>query len=216
MLLVPHIAPAISADHGDPVAMAAMIARIGRIGWVPFLLAQLAIVISGVLPASIVGIAAGLVYGFVPGLALAAVSVLAGALIAFLLGRSLLRRWIAPWVERHGRFKEFDRLVSRDGWKIVCLLRASPVMPFAATSYGLALSSISTTSYLVGTFASLPALAGFVLAGALARHGLLAPGWQPLQAASIVLGAAATLLLTVRLGWFMSRCGLLGTSARPT
>ena len=48
------------------------------------------------------------------------------------------------------------------------LLRISPVMPFAATSYMFGLSSIDPRGYILGTPASLPSLCGNVLIDTLA------------------------------------------------
>jgi uncharacterized membrane protein YdjX (TVP38/TMEM64 family) len=191
--------------------LAAAISNIAdQLGWLPFLVLQTIVVISGVLPASMVGLAAGMVYGLGPGVVLATVAVLAGALIAFALGRSLLRPFVARQLQRNARMSRLDNLVTRDGWKIVCLLRASPIMPFAATSYGLGLSSISVTGYLVGTLASLPALSGYVFIGTLAREGLTT--WSSnsdLRRALIIVGIMATMLLIVRIGWLAAKCGLL-------
>ena len=55
---------------------------------------------------------------------------------------------------------------------MVTLLRISPVMPFALTSYGLGLTRISQRDFLAGTLASLPSLAGYVALGALGKEGL--------------------------------------------
>jgi uncharacterized membrane protein YdjX (TVP38/TMEM64 family) len=63
---------------------------------------------------------------------------------------------------RRPRLRNLDALIGRDGWKLVCLLRISPVMPFSATSFALGLSSIGLCDYIVGTLASFPALSGYV------------------------------------------------------
>ena len=65
-------------------------------------------------------------------------------------------------------------MLAQDGWRIVCLLRVSPVMPFAATSYVLGMSAVGIQAYVLGTLASLPALLGYVYIGTLAEAGLSA------------------------------------------
>jgi uncharacterized membrane protein YdjX (TVP38/TMEM64 family) len=144
-----------SADRGVATARG-----LGGLGLVGFALLQAFIALSGILPASLLGIAAGTIYGVVPGLALAAISTLAGAMLAFLLSRSAFRPAIERLCARKPRLRNLDARIGRDGWKLVCLLRLSPVMPFAPTSYLLGLSSIGMRDYLVGTLASLPALLG--------------------------------------------------------
>lgn len=206
-LLATQLWPDVLA-HG-PALVVSDIQAVSRIGWLPFLALQTVVVISGVLPASMVGIASGAVYGLLPGLALATVSVLVGAIAAFGLSRSLLRPFIARRLQRRARMSRLDELVARDGWKFVCLLRVSPIMPFAAASYGLGLSSVSFAGYLAGTLAALPALLGYVFVGTLAQEGLSARSSSsgPLHSVMIAFGIMTTLLLTVRIGWIVARCG---------
>ena len=198
-----------TVDHGVAMALATVEAA-SKVGWVVFLVLQTLVVISGILPASTIGIAAGAAYGLLPGFLLAATGVLVGAFISFALARSLLRPFVARMLHRRARLRRFDELVARDGWKFVCLLRVSPIMPFAATSYGLGLSSISAGGYLIGTLASLPALFAYVFVGTLTKAGIAAwsGGAAPLRLVLIGVGIVATLLLTVYVGRFVARSGL--------
>jgi uncharacterized membrane protein YdjX (TVP38/TMEM64 family) len=192
----------------------------GPAGWAAFALAQAVVAMVGVIPASLLGIAAGAVYGLFMGFALAAIGTLVGGWVAFRLARSLLRGWVERLLARRagGRLDRLSSEVERDGWRFVCLLRISPVMPFALTSYALGLSPITGRDYLIGTLAALPALAGYVAVGALARHGLMSltdgAGLGPLNWALYGVGAVATLALILRSGVFLARVGLLpGTAA---
>jgi uncharacterized membrane protein YdjX (TVP38/TMEM64 family) len=131
----------------------------GPAGWVVFTLAQMVVAMAGIVPASLLGIAAGAVYGLFQGFLIASVGTLLGGWFAFKLARSLLRDWVEQRMARSGgrRFADLDAAVARDGWRFVCLLRISPIMPFAMTSYALGLSRIAGRDYLLGTLASLPA-----------------------------------------------------------
>lgn len=188
----------------------------GPAGWAAFALAQAAVAMIGVLPASLLGIAAGAVYGLWLGFCLSAIGTLAGGWLAFLLARSLLRPWIAGRLASlsGGRLADLDAAIARDGWRLVCLLRISPIMPFALTSYALGLTHISQRDYLIGTLAALPALAGYVAAGVLAGRSLqLATGATgvggPLQWLLLAVGGVATALLILRSGTLLASCGLL-------
>lgn len=80
-------------------------------------------------------------------------------------------------------------------------MRASPVAPFVATSYLLGLSRVPFRDYLLGTLASLPALLGYVMVGALAARGVIstvAQNWM--GSASLIIGVVATALLTAKIG----------------
>jgi uncharacterized membrane protein YdjX (TVP38/TMEM64 family) len=88
------------------------------------------------------------------------------------------------------RIHNLDAVIIRDGCRLVCLLRASPLMPFIAVSYllGCPRSACATTGF--GTLAALPALLGYVSLGAFARPGLSAsagatPPFQPALLAGV-------------------------------
>jgi len=217
-LVLSRIGLSTAADWSEALTKWAQAAGPG--GCAVFMLAQTLIAMIGLVPASLLGIAAGAVYGVTLGFALAASGTMVGGWISFRLSRSLLRPWVERLLARRGpsRLVKLDAAVTRDGWRFVCLLRVSPLMPFAITSYALGLTEISGRDYLLGTLASLPALAGYVAVGALAQYGMQTAngsvqlgsfGWT-----LFILGAVATGLLILRSGTLLSRCGLL--SARSS
>ncbi|MBB6251634.1 TVP38/TMEM64 family protein [Nitrospirillum iridis] len=197
---------------GQLAALPAWVRAAGATGWLTMVLLQVLVAASGVLPAALIGLAAGAAYGVALGFPLAALSLMIGALLTFALGRSLFRPWVARLLPGRPRLAALDGLVAGDGWRLVCLLRLSPVMPFAVTSYALGLSSVTLPAYVIGTLASLPALLGYVVAGQVA--GAAVQGWgdggTPWRLAVLVLGAIATLGVTLRLGQLARRAGLLG------
>ncbi len=211
-----QLAPNLVLTSAD--RMIATARGLGGAGLVGFALFQAFIALSGILPASLLGIAAGTIYGLSLGFLLATVSTMAGAVLAFLLSRSAFRPSIERLCARKPRLRNLDARIGKDGWKLVCLLRLSPVMPFAPTSYLLGLSSIGTRDYVIGTLASLPALLGFVFLGTLADKGLAAArtGAGPWGWVAIGAGAAATLALTVYLGRIVIGLGLLGAADATT
>jgi uncharacterized membrane protein YdjX (TVP38/TMEM64 family) len=83
-------------------------------------------------------------------------------------------------------------------------------MPFSVTSYMLGLSSIELRSYTIGTLASLPALCGYVFIGTLADASLSAwmTGADPRRWILFGIGGAATMVLTIRFGYFIRKLGL--------
>jgi uncharacterized membrane protein YdjX (TVP38/TMEM64 family) len=186
------------------------------IGWVIFAAIQVLIVTSGILPASLAGMAAGAVYGIPLGFGLAAVSTMAGAMLTLAISRSLARAWVERFMADRPRLQYLDGMLSRDGARLVCLLRLSPVMPFAATSYALGLSSVSVRDYILGTTASLPALMGYVVIGRLAVAGLSAgqAGW--VHWAMLGIGGLATIALTLELGRLTLRAGFIPPSVVET
>jgi uncharacterized membrane protein YdjX (TVP38/TMEM64 family) len=200
-LLLPHgLAAAMVAATGSLRAL-------GAAGWVIFVLAQAAVALIGILPASLLGIAAGAIYGVSLGFITSGLGIMAGALIAFALSRSAFRPLIAGFLGRRARLAALDNLVTQDRWRIVALLRVSPVMPFSLTSYALGLSGIAPRDYIIGTLASLPGLLGYVTIGALGGSTLAAPtgNGHLIRIAILILGAAATLALTIHLTRLLTR-----------
>lgn len=179
----------------------------GPIGWAAFVVLQLAVAATGILPASLLGIAAGALYGVPLGFALASLSTLAGALVAFGLSRYLFRSLIARLLAKRPRLENFDALLVNDGWRVVCLLRLSPIMPFAATSYALGMSAIGLPAYCVGTLASMPALLGYVILGKFSDVGISSfnTGLSGMHWALLLLGIAATVGLTFVVGQMARR-----------
>lgn len=180
----------------------AVAGAMGPWGTALFVLLQVGIAVSGILPASLLGMAAGAVYGVGGGFALSATGTLAGAWIAFHLARSLFRGRVERLLADRPRLRNLDARLGRETWRLVCLLRVSPVMPFAVTSYTLGLSSVSPGAYMAGSLAAMPALLGYVVLGSIAQAGLQAgqAGAGPFRWTLLAVGFAATALLTARVG----------------
>jgi len=174
----------------------------GGAGLAIVFLAQIVIAASGVLPASLLGIAAGALYGVAVGFVVAAGGTLAGSVLAFGLARSLLRPFVARLLSHRPRLNRLDTVLAADGWKLVFLLRISPVMPFAVTSYALGLSAVRFRAYLLGTIASLLPLLAFVATGRMAGFGATRmDSANPVQWVGLAIGGAATL----GLAWYVMR-----------
>lgn len=68
--------------------------------------------------------------------------------LAFLVGRYLLRDLVVTGL--HTRYRSFaavDAALERDGWKLVVLLRLSPVLPWNVLNYALAVTGVELLPY---------------------------------------------------------------------
>jgi len=175
---------------------------LGASGWLVAACAQVVIALCGVLPASIGAFAAGLAYGIAGGFVISGSATLLAAVLAFVLARRLFRPMAERLVTRYTAMARLDDAVRSEGWRLVVLLRLSPIMPFALTSYALGLTSLPLRTYVAGTLASLPALLGYVALGHFTAVGFtfVAAGQSsPLRWALLTFTLAVTALLTVRL-----------------
>ena len=104
------------------------------------------------LPGSLLTLGAGFVYGPIWGLALVSPASVVGATAAFFLARGRLRPWVQTKVEGNERFAAVDRAVGREGFKIVTLLRLSPMFPYTLLNYSLGLTGVRPRSYILASF----------------------------------------------------------------
>ena len=150
-------------------------------------------------PAWIFAVAAGAVFGLGWGLAAALAAALVSAAAAFLVARYVLRRPFERAARRSASFKAMNAAVGKEGWKVVALLRVSPLMPSGIKSYFLGLTRIGLAEYLLASMVGMfPGLLLKVYVGATGRGAL--GGGGPLEWALFVAGLAAILGLALLLG----------------
>lgn len=197
------------------VAAADWLRGLGLAGWLMFVALEIAVTLIGVVPGALLGLASGAVYGVWLGFLAGAAGILSGALIAFGLSRSMLRPWIGRALRHGARMSALDAVITRDGWRLVALLRISPVMPFSITSYALGFSGIGLRDYALGTLASLPLLFGYVVIGALGGMGAASwsRGFAWVHLGLLSLGGLATLALILHLSRLVA--GALRTESLP-
>jgi len=105
-----------------------------------------------VVPGSVLSLGAGFIYGVIQGSLMVSVSSTAGASAAFILGRYLARSRIERKVAGNPSFMEIDSSIKNKGWKIVMLLRLSPVFPFNTLNYVLGLTGVRFIDYVLASW----------------------------------------------------------------
>jgi len=139
----------------------------GALGFIVFAVAYIGATVA-LIPGSLLTLGAGFVYGPVVGtLLVSPVSVFA-ATVAFLLGRTVARGWITRRMSGAARFRAVDEAISREGLKLVLLLRLSPLFPFTVLNYALGLTSIRPRDYVLASWVGmLPGTILYVYLGSL-------------------------------------------------
>lgn len=151
------------------------------------------------LPGSILTIAAGAFFGLGFGLVLTSLSATTGAACAFLIARYGARRRVARLVQDRPKLRAVDQAVGEGGWKIVALLRLSPVVPFNIQNYFYGLTPIRFWPYVLTSWlAMLPGTFMYVYLG-YAGGLALSEERQRTIGEWVLLGAGlvATVLVTV-------------------
>ncbi len=98
-------------------------------------------------PGLIITIAAGFLFGLLWGTIVVSIASTIGACVAFLIGRTLARRWIEQRVRNQPKFAAIDSAVGKEGFKIVLLTRLSPIFPFNLLNYAYGLTKVKFWSY---------------------------------------------------------------------
>ena len=173
------------------------VAGLGALGPAAFILGYVAATVAFI-PGAVLTLAAGAVFGLGPGLVYVMIGATAGASLAFLLARSVAREAIAQRLAGNPRFGAIDRAVGREGFKIVVLLRLSPVFPFNMLNYGLGLTNVRFTDYVLASIGMLPGsllytYSGFVAGDVVRLAGSGGPERGPAYYALVAAGLAATI-----------------------
>ncbi len=123
------------------------------------------------LPGSLLTLGAGFAFGLFRGFLAVWVGSNVGAAAAFLVGRTLARGWVEKKVASNPKFRAIDQAIGEQGFKIVFLVRLSPVIPFNLLNYGLGLTRVSFRAYVLGTFLGmLPGTVMYVYLGSLGKN----------------------------------------------
>lgn len=140
---------------------------------------------------------AGFLFGLGRGLVLVSGASTAAAALAFLVARRFARGGVERLARRNARFAAIDRAIAREGWKVVALLRLSPLLPFGLSNYLYGLTRIRLAPYVLASWlAMLPQTALYVSLGA-AGASLDADGSRgPWQWGLIGAGIGATVAAT--------------------
>ena len=104
------------------------------------------------LPGSILTLGAGFIFKVVRGSITVSIGSTLGACAAFLVGRTIARKWIAAKVAKNKKFAAIDEAVAQQGFKIVLLTRLSPVFPFNMLNYAFGLTKISFWKYALASW----------------------------------------------------------------
>lgn len=181
-------------------AVAEQVARMGTWGPVAYVGAY---VLGAVLliPGSVLTLAAGAIFGLIRGTALVLVGATLGAAAAFLVARYVARGYVERRIGT-GRLAAVDRALARKGFRLVLLLRLTPVVPYSLLNYSLGLTQVRFRDFLLASAGMLPGTVlyvyyGKVIGDVAALAGGAAVPHDQAYWLFIAVGLAATIAVSV-------------------
>lgn len=190
-------------------AFAAQVEGLGVWGPVVFILGY-AVATVAFIPGSLLTLAAGAIFGLARGTLYTILGATLGASASFLIARYAARNAIERRIAGNPKFAAIDRAVGREGFKIVALLRLSPVFPFNLLNYSLGLTRVRFLHYLLASVAMLPGTLLYVYYGKAAGSiAAIAGGAETERGAeywiTLGVGLAATIAVTAFITRLASR-----------
>ncbi len=168
------------------------------------------------IPGSAITIGAGALFGLGLGTVVVSIASTTSAALAFPLARSLFRDRVQRVAKSRPSFQAVDAAIEDGGWKIVGLLRLSPVVPFSALNYLLGVTNVRyVPAVLISWIAMLPGTLLYVYFGAIGKDVAGGKERGPFEWALMIAGLVATLVVTVVLTR-MAKARMNAESALPS
>jgi uncharacterized membrane protein YdjX (TVP38/TMEM64 family) len=158
-------------------------------------------------PSPLMSIVAGAAFGWW-GLPLAVISATAGATCSFLLSRYAFGETLEDWLMQRPVSQAAKRAVDEEGWKVLVLLRLSPVVPFGLLNYLLGLTNTPLHIFLLwtvigifpGSFVDIYIGVVGAKVGSTAQFAYLVVG--------LVATAAVVVLISVKAAGYLRKAGV--------
>jgi uncharacterized membrane protein YdjX (TVP38/TMEM64 family) len=156
------------------------------------------------IPGSVLTLGSGILFGLGWGTLYVIIAATLGATIAFWIGRNFARGWVSRRLENYPKFEAIDRAVALQGFKIVALVRLSPLFPFNLLNYAFGITQVSLKDYVLGSVGMIPGTILYVYLGSLlgnialigAETSVSDPQTAQIQWITKIVGLAMTIAVT--------------------
>lgn len=133
---------------------------------------------------------AGYLFGVSTGTLVVLLSASVAATVSFTLGRTFLRETVEKFISEDPKLARLDKAIGREGFKLMLLLRLSPIFPFALSNYVYGATSIDFPSFFWGTLLGFaPGTLAYVYTGVVGKA--LTIGGDGTQPWYVYVGGAA-------------------------
>jgi uncharacterized membrane protein YdjX (TVP38/TMEM64 family) len=164
-------------------------------------------------PGALLTIAAGLAFGLWKGVLVAWIGATLGATLAFLIARYALRSAVEARAKKNPKFQAMDDAIAKQGWKVVALLRLSPLLPYNVSNYVYGVTRIPLVHYVAASaIGMLPGTFLYVYIGSIGNMASSSGGATAWKWTLALVGVIATAAVTV----WISRVARRSVHAAPS
>eukprot|EP00977_Amphora_coffeiformis_P012416 scaffold3069_cov215-Amphora_coffeaeformis.AAC.17 len=131
-------------------------------------------------PATPLTLSAGYLFGLPLGTATVLASGTVAACIGFAIGKTALRGAVEGLLEENPEFRKLDKAIGKEGFKLLVLVRLTPIFPFSISNYIYGASAIKFWPYFWGTVLGFaPGSVAYVYTGMVGQAVMTGKGDQP-------------------------------------
>jgi len=169
---------------------------VGPIGYVIYALVYAACCVLFI-PASVLTLGAGAIFGLVTGTIVVVIGATLGAALSFFLAKTVMRKKVESMTEGNAKFRALDRAISKEGARIVFLIRLAPIFPFTYINYAFGLTGVRTLPFILATLIGIiPGTFAYIYIGHAAASAA-AGGGDRTKTIVQIAGAVIALVVTL-------------------
>ncbi len=153
-----------------------------------------------IVPSIILKIVAGSLFNVAGGFIIISIAATISSIMIFLGTRYYFRAMITRRLKYNPRFRLINEVISKDGWKIVVLLRNVPIVSSVLINCACALSKMSLKDFITSTWVGrIPSTILYAYLGFLTGYTISSGNLSPHSSAgsiTLVVGLVAMIILT--------------------
>jgi uncharacterized membrane protein YdjX (TVP38/TMEM64 family) len=131
-------------------------------------------------PATPLTLSAGYLFGLSQGVLVVLVAGTVAACVGFAIGKTALRGAVEGLLEENPEFRKLDKAIGKEGFKLLVLVRLTPIFPFSLSNYIYGASAIEFWPYFWGTLLGFtPGTIAYVYSGMVGQALVSGEGNQP-------------------------------------
>ena len=132
------------------------------------------------IPATPLTLSAGYLFGLYHGTLVVLAAGTVAACAGFAIGKTALCGAVEGLLEENPEFRKLDRAIGKEGFKLLVLVRLTPIFPFSISNYIYGASSIKFWPYFWGTLLGFaPGTFAYVYTGMVGQAVMTGQGDQP-------------------------------------